>query len=354
MSRTGNSEYQSVVKRAENDIQTRNDFSSEQPLQCNEKTVTERNSRNDIETSKPDDAVISEKETSKPAGAGSVQVDADQSEKEQSDDSGPANPLKKTATSASDKPYSVFTLWQKRFIILASSVGTFISPLTSNIYFPALNTIASDLHVSVSQINLTITTYMVRVSSFIPAPCMHHPVLMNTPDLPRPGTYVHWWLLRQCRKTARVHYRLHHLPRREHRPSFAKQLRSSPGAPLHPKHWQQRHGGDGQRSSCRLCHIRGTWRLHWIHVSRNGSRAFSVAHSWRSAVPIPGMEGNLLVSSHLWRHRLHPLPHFLPRNMSESRRRRLRPAGRLQPIPDLLPKPAQDDQSRPSAQLRGT
>lgn len=195
MSRAGNSENQSVVKRAENDIQTRNDFSSEQPLQCNEKTVTELNSRNDIETSKPDDAVISEKETSKPAGADSVQVDTDQSEKEQSDDSGPANPLKKTATSASDKPYSVFTLWQKRFIILASSVGTFISPLTSNIYFPALNTIASDLHVSISQINLTITTYMVRVSSFIPAPCMYHPVLMNIPDLPGPGTYVHWWLL---------------------------------------------------------------------------------------------------------------------------------------------------------------
>jgi hypothetical protein len=172
MSRTGNSENQSAVKRAENDIQTRNDFSSEQPLQCNEKTATEHNGRNDIETSNPDDAVISEKETSKPAGADSVQADTDQSEKEQSDDSGPANPLKKTATSASDKPYSVFTPWQKRFIILASSVGTFISPLTTNIYFPALNTIASDLHVSISQINLTITTYMVCASSFHPS-AMH-------------------------------------------------------------------------------------------------------------------------------------------------------------------------------------
>jgi hypothetical protein len=91
-----------------------------------------------------------------------VPVESDHSEKEQSDDSQPNNVLKKTTTSASDKPYSIFTPWQKRFIILAASTGSFISPLTSNIYFPALNTIASDLHVSISQINLTITTYMVR------------------------------------------------------------------------------------------------------------------------------------------------------------------------------------------------
>jgi hypothetical protein len=91
-----------------------------------------------------------------------VPVETDHSEKEQSDDSQPTDVLKKTTTSASDKPYSIFTPWQKRFIILAASTGSFISPLTSNIYFPALNTIASDLHVSISQINLTITTYMVR------------------------------------------------------------------------------------------------------------------------------------------------------------------------------------------------
>ncbi|KAL9619131.1 MAG: hypothetical protein Q9160_006220 [Pyrenula sp. 1 TL-2023] len=60
-----------------------------------------------------------------------------------------------------DVPYSTFSTGEKKVIILAASVATFISPLTSNIYFPALNTLAADLHVSVSKINLSITTYMI-------------------------------------------------------------------------------------------------------------------------------------------------------------------------------------------------
>lgn len=60
-----------------------------------------------------------------------------------------------------DVPFSTFSTGEKKVIILAASVATFISPLTSNIYFPALNTLAKDLHVSISKINLSITTYMV-------------------------------------------------------------------------------------------------------------------------------------------------------------------------------------------------
>ena len=62
---------------------------------------------------------------------------------------------------SNERPYSTFSPWQKKTIVLAASFGSFISPLTTNIYFPALNTIASDLGVSIGQINLTITTYMV-------------------------------------------------------------------------------------------------------------------------------------------------------------------------------------------------
>ena len=62
---------------------------------------------------------------------------------------------------SNERPYSTFSPWQKKAIVLAASFGSFISPLTTNIYFPALNTIASDLGVSIGQINLTITTYMV-------------------------------------------------------------------------------------------------------------------------------------------------------------------------------------------------
>ncbi len=58
-------------------------------------------------------------------------------------------------------PYSVHSTWAKRGIVLGASLGAFISPLTGQIYLPALNAIAQDLHITASQVNLTITTYMV-------------------------------------------------------------------------------------------------------------------------------------------------------------------------------------------------
>lgn len=63
--------------------------------------------------------------------------------------------------------YSVFTVNQKRAIILTGSLAAFFSPLSSSIYYPSLPTIASDLHVSDSQINLTVTTYLVRFTRLI-------------------------------------------------------------------------------------------------------------------------------------------------------------------------------------------
>ncbi|KAJ9485563.1 hypothetical protein VN97_g7790 [Penicillium thymicola] len=59
------------------------------------------------------------------------------------------------------EPYSVFTSTQKRLIILTAALASSFSPLSANIYYPALNSIAKDLRVSPSQINLTITTYMI-------------------------------------------------------------------------------------------------------------------------------------------------------------------------------------------------
>ena len=65
----------------------------------------------------------------------------------------------------SREEYSVFTTRQKKMILIAGSFAGFFSPLSSNVYFPALNTIAKDLRVSVSQINLTVTTYQVDIVS---------------------------------------------------------------------------------------------------------------------------------------------------------------------------------------------
>lgn len=64
-------------------------------------------------------------------------------------------------TVSSGPPYTVFTTGKKRFIVIMAMVGGFFSPFSANIYFPALNLIASDLHVSNALVNLTLTTYMI-------------------------------------------------------------------------------------------------------------------------------------------------------------------------------------------------
>ncbi|OAA59216.1 major facilitator superfamily transporter multidrug resistance [Niveomyces insectorum RCEF 264] len=57
--------------------------------------------------------------------------------------------------------YSVHSTWAKRWIVLGASLGAFISPLTGQIYLPALNEISSYFHITDAQVNLTVTTYMV-------------------------------------------------------------------------------------------------------------------------------------------------------------------------------------------------
>ena len=71
-----------------------------------------------------------------------------------------ARPTLTTASSVAPL-HSVFTPNQKRFIIFMASWGGFFSAVSSNIYFPALNSLAADLHVSNTLINLTLTSYMV-------------------------------------------------------------------------------------------------------------------------------------------------------------------------------------------------
>jgi hypothetical protein len=61
------------------------------------------------------------------------------------------------------KDYSIFRPMEKKFIVFVATMGAFFSPFTTQIYFPALTSIAQDLHVSNSKINLTMTTYMVRL-----------------------------------------------------------------------------------------------------------------------------------------------------------------------------------------------
>jgi len=61
----------------------------------------------------------------------------------------------------SGPPYTVFSKNKKRFIIFMATMAGFFSPFSANIYFPALNVIAADLHVTNALVNLTLTTYMI-------------------------------------------------------------------------------------------------------------------------------------------------------------------------------------------------
>lgn len=62
---------------------------------------------------------------------------------------------------SSGPPYSAFSRRTKIWITTMVTIASFVSPLTANIYFPALNPIAEDLGVSTSLINLTLTSYMI-------------------------------------------------------------------------------------------------------------------------------------------------------------------------------------------------
>ncbi|CAD0100152.1 unnamed protein product [Aureobasidium mustum] len=66
-----------------------------------------------------------------------------------------------------EPPFSIFTLTEKKLIVLTISFIGLVSPLSASIYFPAINTLAKDLHVSTSDINLTVTTYLVSRSTSI-------------------------------------------------------------------------------------------------------------------------------------------------------------------------------------------
>jgi hypothetical protein len=64
-----------------------------------------------------------------------------------------------------NEPFSIYTRNQKRLMVVFAAVAAFFSPLTANIYLPALNTLANDLNVSNSKITLTVTTYLVCTES---------------------------------------------------------------------------------------------------------------------------------------------------------------------------------------------
>ncbi|KAI0131849.1 major facilitator superfamily domain-containing protein [Xylariales sp. AK1849] len=62
---------------------------------------------------------------------------------------------------SSGPPYTVFSRRMIYWIVAMNCVSAFISPITANIYFPAIPSIAKDLGVSIGEVNLSLTTYMI-------------------------------------------------------------------------------------------------------------------------------------------------------------------------------------------------
>ncbi|GLB35922.1 putative NAD(P)H-binding [Lyophyllum shimeji] len=65
------------------------------------------------------------------------------------------------STASTDRPFSVFTKREKWFIVGLISFAGIFSPLTANVYFPAIPAISIAFNKSTELINLTVTMYMV-------------------------------------------------------------------------------------------------------------------------------------------------------------------------------------------------
>ncbi|KAI0068155.1 MFS general substrate transporter [Artomyces pyxidatus] len=78
-----------------------------------------------------------------------------------SDALAPPQDEKQEANAIVEKPYSAFSKRDKWIIVNLAAFAGLFSPLTANIYFPAIPVIASQFHKSIELINLTVTIYMV-------------------------------------------------------------------------------------------------------------------------------------------------------------------------------------------------
>ncbi|KAK2590254.1 hypothetical protein QQS21_012070 [Conoideocrella luteorostrata] len=58
-------------------------------------------------------------------------------------------------------PYHVFTNQAKWFVVITIGVAGLFSGLSSNIYLPSLSAIVKDLHISLNDVSLTITSYLI-------------------------------------------------------------------------------------------------------------------------------------------------------------------------------------------------
>jgi len=59
--------------------------------------------------------------------------------------------------------YSAFNIWQKRWIVFVSAFAAWFSTASSFLFFPAIESLAHGLNTSIQNINLTVTSYLIRI-----------------------------------------------------------------------------------------------------------------------------------------------------------------------------------------------
>ncbi|KAK6533879.1 hypothetical protein TWF281_005226 [Arthrobotrys megalospora] len=71
----------------------------------------------------------------------------------------PISPIE--GTPAPEKAYSVFTSAQKKWIVFLLTLSAFFSPFSSTVYLPALIPVQQELGITTTQVNLSLTTYLI-------------------------------------------------------------------------------------------------------------------------------------------------------------------------------------------------
>ncbi|KAJ5163357.1 Major facilitator superfamily domain general substrate transporter [Penicillium coprophilum] len=77
-------------------------------------------------------------------------------------------PPKEANSEPQDEAYSIFSKREKHLAVFLITFAATFSPLSSFIFFPAINALSASLNVSVEKINLTVTSYMI-VAGVAPA-----------------------------------------------------------------------------------------------------------------------------------------------------------------------------------------
>lgn len=84
-----------------------------------------------------------------------------------------------------DVPYSIWSRPQKLSLVAFASISAFLSPVSGLIYFPALDAISKDLHISPKLANVSIATFMVGLPE-----CIEDARAKSALDLPRNRTVI--------------------------------------------------------------------------------------------------------------------------------------------------------------------